>query len=295
MHTLYTRINTGLLVFIALTGVVLVTMMATRAYGGPLDPPGPVASTQSNVVYQPASCAGFPIVISTPGSYRLGGNIAGCTGKDGIQITTGNVTLDLAGFTVSGVPGSLAGIKNVGANSKLSIANGILTSWGVAGIDMAGSSTARLDNLIAAYNTGNGFELGGTNTLSHSSATANSGNGISSSVSATNVTIVDCNADYNTLRGISALGPAAVIDGCTVGNNSGDGIRVGTLAKVTNNDVHNNGGIGVNADHSCMIEHNVSQWNGSWGFKVQPPGNCSVIGNKATANVWGFFMRLPEA
>lgn len=49
MHTLQGRINTGLLVFIALTGMVLVAMMASRVYGGPLDPSGPPASTMKTL------------------------------------------------------------------------------------------------------------------------------------------------------------------------------------------------------------------------------------------------------
>ena len=40
MHTLNTRINTAILIVIALTGFAIVTMLATRAHGGPLDPPG---------------------------------------------------------------------------------------------------------------------------------------------------------------------------------------------------------------------------------------------------------------
>ena len=78
MHTLYTRINTGLLVFIALTGIVLVTMMATRAYGGPLDPPGAPASTMKTLqqveprtpIVQPGNVSEFPITISEPAFAR---------------------------------------------------------------------------------------------------------------------------------------------------------------------------------------------------------------------------------
>lgn len=78
----WSRINTVLLMLMLLA---VIGLFATRAYGGPLDPPGPVASTQSNVIYQPGGCAGFPLVLSSAGSYRLGSNITGCAGKDGIR------------------------------------------------------------------------------------------------------------------------------------------------------------------------------------------------------------------
>ena len=106
MHTLYARFNTGLLVFIALTGIVLVTMMATRAYGGPLDPPGapgPTMKTLQQVeprtpISQPAS---FPIQINASGSYYLTENITGVPGQMA-SINASNVTIDLNGFTLYG-------------------------------------------------------------------------------------------------------------------------------------------------------------------------------------------------
>ena len=49
-------------------------------------------------------------VISQPGSYCLGSNVVGVAGKNGIKIDADNVTLDLAGFGVLGVGGSLSGI-----------------------------------------------------------------------------------------------------------------------------------------------------------------------------------------
>ncbi len=283
MHTLYARINTGLLVFIALTGVVLVAMLATRARGGPLDPPGPPTSTQSNIIYQPASCAAFPIVISAPGSYRLGGNITGCTAKNGIQIASSDVTLSLAGFSVIGVPGSLDGIKNVGGNGQLNIADGTVVTWGGTGVNLADSSTARVDNIIAAYNGGDGIQLGSTSSLNRSIASANASVGITTVLAASNVTISDCNVDYNGVLGINLGGVGSVVVGCEVGSNgSGGGIRVAGASRVTNNHVHNNGATGIYAPDSCTITGNTVDWNAGQG--IVAGGRCSVVGNAADSN-----------
>ena len=48
--------------------------------------------------------------ITQPGSYYLTSNVTGVAGKAGIEVTAPNVTIDLRGFELLGVPGSLAGI-----------------------------------------------------------------------------------------------------------------------------------------------------------------------------------------
>src|SRR3954454_2802503 len=49
--------------------------------------------------------------ISAPGSNYLSGNITGVSGKFGILIEVDDVELDLNGFSLTGVSGSLAGIR----------------------------------------------------------------------------------------------------------------------------------------------------------------------------------------
>lgn len=46
MGLMYARLNTALLVVLICVGLAILTMLATRAQGGPLDPPGAPASTQ---------------------------------------------------------------------------------------------------------------------------------------------------------------------------------------------------------------------------------------------------------
>jgi parallel beta-helix repeat protein len=289
---LSSRINTAILVFIALTGVAIVAMLATGVRGGPLDPPGPVASTQSNVIYQPASCAGFPIVLSAPGSYRLGGNITGCAGKDGIQISAGQISLDLGGFIVTGVPSSFDGIKNVGGNGNLSVSNGTIVLWGGNGLNLQDSSTSRVHNVISTYNGAQGIILGGTSALDHSTASANGGSGIFALPPAANMTISDCNADSNGQFGIYMdLVVGSTVDTCSVIGNGSHGIWVGDRARIVNNHVISNSGVGIYAGHSCYVENNDSSGNTAGIQASVNPGNCTVVNNKASANGFaGFYI-----
>jgi hypothetical protein len=94
----------------AVSGALAIALIASFAgvvRGGPLDPPAPPASTLPLVeprtpIRQPASAAGFPIVISAPGSYYLAENITGVAGSAGIWIFANGVTLDLNGFALTG-------------------------------------------------------------------------------------------------------------------------------------------------------------------------------------------------
>lgn len=282
------RANTILLVAILAVGIGIVAMLASGARGGPLDPPGAPGSTMHNIIYQPASCAGFPIVIGTPGSYLLGADITGCPGKDGIQITTSNVTLDLAGHNVNGggtASGSLAGIKNVGANGQLSILNGRIQLWGGSGVDLTGSATARIDRVVATNNGGNGVIIDVTSTVMNTTASANGVNGVAAGIKTlgTNNRIASCQADYNTGWGIWILGTGNVVEDCEVGGNNLAGIDAYNISRIVRNHAHNNGGSGINAGDSSTVEDNSVAWNGGYGI-ICEPNRCSVRGNSATAN-----------
>src|SRR5438105_11935725 len=62
-------------------------------------------------------------VISQPGSYCLPGNVVGVSGKSGIRIDADDVTLDLAGYGMIGVSGSLSGIL-INNHLRIAIRNG---------------------------------------------------------------------------------------------------------------------------------------------------------------------------
>ena len=87
---LWNRVNTTLLVLVLLT---VIGGFATRAWGGPLDPPAAPGPTQPQVEPRspipPVAWNGtFPITISQPGSYFLTRNLTNGTSSDGIVINT---------------------------------------------------------------------------------------------------------------------------------------------------------------------------------------------------------------
>ncbi|MCX6864983.1 MAG: right-handed parallel beta-helix repeat-containing protein, partial [Verrucomicrobia bacterium] len=113
---------------------------------GPLTPPGvpaPMMKTLAQVEartplpplgFNPAT--DFPITISQAGSYYLTQNVTGVSGKHGIVISSGNVTLDLNGFTLQG-SGADAGLMDGISGSSISnvvVRNGRIRSWAGRGV-----------------------------------------------------------------------------------------------------------------------------------------------------------------
>src|SRR2546423_524274 len=105
---------------VALTGAFLVGITPSVFPQGSLTPPGAPAPTMKtldqvepripvNATNTPGDASAV-FKITQSGSYYLTGNITGVSGKHGIYITTGNVTLDLMGFDLVGVAGSLDGV-----------------------------------------------------------------------------------------------------------------------------------------------------------------------------------------
>ena len=100
-------------------------------------------------------------VIGSPGSYCLTTNIIGVSGKDGIDIDANNVTLDLNGFSVVGVSGSLSGINTAFAN--VVIRNGIVSQW-TNGVDSTGMNVT-IQGLTVCSNAFYGIEVTGNNSV----------------------------------------------------------------------------------------------------------------------------------
>lgn len=99
--------------------IVLMTGIAHAQ--GPLTPPGapaPLMKTLEQVEPRtPVNAVNTPgdtnavYVISQPGSYYLTGDVLGVPDQHGIRIDADYVTLDLNGYTLDGVIGSLSGIR----------------------------------------------------------------------------------------------------------------------------------------------------------------------------------------
>jgi hypothetical protein len=240
---------------------------------GPLTPPGPPAPTMKSLAQiEPRTpISSIPITISQPGSYFLTGNLtlpAANSGANGITITTDNVTIDLSGFTLDG-----AGIGNKGITTAsikpngVQIRNGNVQNWLQVGVNVAGCTSTRLENLRVQKNQNGIYVAYGE--VSHCNAFKNTNTGILAEYS----NLTDCGAEANpvgiflqssTLRssfvgdssnlGIQAL--ESTVEGCTL-----DGNYWGIVAGGSN------------------IHHNTIYDSYSDGIRPDNGGGCSITDN----------------
>jgi hypothetical protein len=268
---------------------------------GPLDPPASVSTTTTTgptQIYQPSGCAGFPIVLSTGGSYILAQNIvmpAACA-KNGIEITVDGVDLDLGGFRVHGAGSpSLDGIKNLGGCGNCEIKNGIVRSWGGVGINMAGSNNAQISEVRVSSNRGAGIVLGSMTSVRDCSVVSNGqgapSDGIDASV-ALNPVIDACESNGNTRHGIS-LGTGGVIRDCVASENSSNGIEIVGMDTVVRDCLtRSNGSYGIfSAGSRARISRNHAIDNhvtlGCAEIWITGAGISSIVEDNSAENAAG--------
>lgn len=118
----------------------------------------------------PGDSAGYPISITTSGSYRLTSNLVVPAGVDGIVVQPGlNVHLDLNGFQIVGpavcsltsncyVHLGTAGVRSESKTSTLSLRNGRVRGFSRAGVLVESDAPAIVEDLRAIGN-GNGVDV----------------------------------------------------------------------------------------------------------------------------------------
>lgn len=244
-------------------------------------------------------------IITAAGSYYLTGNIAGTSDKHGISIRASDVTLDLNGFALVGIPG-LAG-SNVGNSgivtsgtplpTNICIRNGSIRGWGdavlatsagtlaeklmlhgnVTGLTVGNGSIVR--DCVATANENTGFVCVDRTQISNCISTENAGNGIQ----CTNfVTVIDCTASRNGYWGIIAEVGHSTIVRCTVSRNGFAGILAGTGSTVAECTVANNSKEGIDANTGTTIRNCTLHGNTKSGIFVSE--RCHVVGNTCDAN-----------
>lgn len=203
---------------------------------------------------------GFPITISEPGSYRLNGNlIVTEAGITVIEVTANDVTIDLAGFSISG-PNTCAGTPVVCAMSGSGI--------GVKAVSDTGPSpeNVRVMNGTVRGMAGHGIRMMGNGTVvERVHAVSNGGPGIV--VGSGN--IIDSVAMFN---GSGAAVVGLIVRGTIAMNNVfGIFIRPGGVA--TGNSAISNSGVGLSAQCPAVVVGNSTFSNGT---DLQVNGVCAV-------------------
>jgi hypothetical protein len=204
-------------------------------------------------------------IISSSGSYYLTGNVTGVSGKNGILITAYNITVDLNGFSLAGVTGSLAGISlPSGFGFDYTVRNGIIHEWGGAGIDLSNTWNSLIEDLLVYANGGAGIKMGDSCKLRDCVSRSNTLYGI---VAGTNSLVSHCAASGNGVGGIS-VGTGSTIAGCAAsGNVGGSG---GT-------------GVGILTGNGCTVGDSTASYNtAAYGIQANPGStitHCTASNN----------------
>lgn len=266
---------------------VVIWLGAASALAGDLNPPaGPVAPTHKtlteieprtaiNLANTPGDADSL-FKITQPGSYYLTGNITGVAGKHGVEIATSGVSLDLMGFTMTGVAGSLDGVSvTVNNLQNISVVNGSVRSWGDEGVDLGTivSRGCRIEHILAAGNAGNGIAVGVATTITNCSAYTNMGYGIATN---SGCAISMCTAYGNSDNGINA-GTGCSVTACSSNNNINSGIHTGFAGLISNCSTRSNGNVGINAaGFGTRVDNSTAYQNALNG--IEATSGCSIVG-----------------
>jgi len=297
---------------VALVVSALLLGISPSALAGDLNPPvGPVGPTQRtpvNANMTPGDADSL-FKITQPGSYYLTANVTGVSGKSGIEIGVSGVTLDLMGFQLVGVAGSLDGIVQTPAGNTVVVRGGLLTGWGGDGVDLSSSRSVLVSGIVVRNVGGIGIRVQynaviedctidsdstGTDGISVSCCSLISrchvqalGDGIAVN---SGCDIVDCVVNNCGDDGIVATSIGNHIQRCASNFNDGDGIQVASGCQVFGNTCHSNGGGTGAGVHATSSDNRIEANNvvgADAGIDVDAGGNL-IIRNSASGNTTNY-------
>lgn len=217
-------------------------------------------------------------VISAPGSYYLSGNLTGENGKNCISIEADDVTLDLNGFALIGINGSLTAIDMELPLTNVRISNGSIQFWNIAGIHCASASNSQFDHLRISQSV-SGLFCGNDNIISEVIAEDNDTSG---GIRVGDRCIVHaCNvSDSDPADGIRTGSGCTVTASTSTGN--GIGFNLFANSTIIGCTASSNSGFGIAASDNCTIKECNASKNGSSGILVTR--NCQIVSNTAVGN-----------
>ncbi len=226
---------------------------------------------------------GFPVIITSAGSYRLTSNlVVPDENTDGIKVNSDDVSIDLNNFaiigpvTCSGNPLTCSPAGGIGSgverasqyNYGTSVKNGSITGMGYRGVWLG--IHAEVTNVRVRWNRGHGISVQSYSTVSGNTAYENAGDGIWAVTS----TVSGNTSGQNGNAGIYS-GGGSTVSGNTVNFNEGDGIEAYSGSTVSGNTVRSNGDYGLNLSSSTGYRDNVITSNsaGTVLYGVNAGGN----------------------
>lgn len=245
---------------------------------------------------------GFPVRITSPGSYALSSDLVVESGVAAILYSASGVWLELNGFTVSGpntCTGSGETLSCIGPNSspgigcfsslpdceRFTVQGGRVRGFGSQGI--SASARARIHDVVVENNGLAGVSVGDGSIMTSSTSRRNAEAG----VFLDDGYIIDRSSmDGNRLAGLLVFEGGIVLNARADGNGS-SGLLIGDGSIIRGSNAHGNRGDGITAEPGCLVRQNVASANGlpaSVGFSAQirldPGGGTSVDGNTVTAD-----------
>ena len=243
----------------------------------------------------PSDTPGFPVTIDAPGSYVLTSDLTGATvSETGILITTGEVTIDLNGFTLLGnttCTGSgsaiscsaasgltLVGIDAVG-QSNIRIHNGRVIGWNV---NMRVGDAGIIEDVVTRWSFATAIFAGNASTIRNVTAYENRIAGIDVAQSSV---IESSIARGNGARGLAAEAES-VVRGNTSSENGADGLFCRGCTVLDNNFSDNEEhGLEVVFGSTNLIADNLIRANEGGGVTVN---TTAFLQNNAVTNNTGF-------
>ncbi|HVM48173.1 MAG TPA: right-handed parallel beta-helix repeat-containing protein, partial [Candidatus Acidoferrum sp.] len=254
---------------------------------GSLTPPGAPAPTMKSLdqVEPRTPISSVPFTIASPGSYYVTTNLTGASGLSGITISNNNVTLDLNGFALLGVPGSLYAVAFASSQTNVTVRNGTMSGWRMGVHESGGNSrNVVLDGLAIFGSATDGILMYSAATVRNCVCSSNAAIGIS----ITGGEISDCSAGYNVNSGIE-LNSQGIVRNCWSGYNGNYGIEVLT-GLVSGCSVQNNAwsGVQITGQGSTVIgntclDNNTSISSSYAGIRVEGAAN-RIEGNMVQLN-----------
>jgi hypothetical protein len=216
--------------------------------------------------WTPISSAGS--IVSAPGTYYLTGSLTAGVGQYGIEVQSSDVTINLNGYTLTGVPGALDGVKASGTLENVTVAGGAVRNFDGWGVRLSTVTGAKVLS-IAAINNGNGIQLGSHNFANSCIAKDNIGDGVSLGP---NSRADSCFAKDNGGHGFSMQNQSSAAACQAKGNNADGFYSLYSVSIVDSTAESNNNGFNLCYWGPTIVERCFAAYNSSHGFYL-----CGVV------------------
>lgn len=236
---------------------------------GSLTPPGAPAPTMKTLDQLDAKLekrtpiSSLPITITNAGSYYLITNVIGASATTGITISTNNVSIDLNGFTLQGVPTATTAVYIPNPCTNITLCNGAISGWGNNGVFAPTCYNMVCERLTIQGIANFGIQCLGSGRVEK--CLVQTANATSfASVYVANTTVSDCTISAITSGGLN-VDSNCVVTGCFVTAPNGNAI----IAKDSSvsHCMGSGGGYGIYG-HNCNISDCTAESVSSSGINA---------------------------